>query len=278
MRGRNGSFHYYYYCRNHDPLRAGGENRRCPERNIRANELDTFVFEQVRTTMLDPDVLLAGKSAISIRRKDTDDELLAAQLVKFDRQIESATSEQRRVADLYQAGFIEHKELLRRGKELQRRKNTLEGHREELITQRQQLTQQNRLRDCIHGFADDVCAAIDQLDFEQQQKLLRLVIDEVRVKGTQVEINLLIPLGHRTDSSGDKLSTKDGLRSFGGDERRKLSPQPKPHPSNQTGLSKLDHVGPQAPPMGYVDKRPVAQFYAAQVAEICSAIDKRSNV
>jgi hypothetical protein len=36
MRGRNGTFHRYYYCRNHDPLRAGGEHRRCPERNIRA--------------------------------------------------------------------------------------------------------------------------------------------------------------------------------------------------------------------------------------------------
>jgi site-specific DNA recombinase len=26
MRGRNGTVHYYYYCRNHDPLRAGGES------------------------------------------------------------------------------------------------------------------------------------------------------------------------------------------------------------------------------------------------------------
>ena len=46
MRGRNGTFHRYYYCRNHDPLRAGGEHRRCPGRNIRADELDAFVFEQ----------------------------------------------------------------------------------------------------------------------------------------------------------------------------------------------------------------------------------------
>ena len=48
MRGRNGAFHRYYYCRNHDLLRAGGEDRRCPERNIRANDLDSFVFDQVR--------------------------------------------------------------------------------------------------------------------------------------------------------------------------------------------------------------------------------------
>ncbi len=53
MRGRNGTWHYYYYyyCRNHDPLRAGGEERRCPERNIRADALDEYVFDQIRTAL-----------------------------------------------------------------------------------------------------------------------------------------------------------------------------------------------------------------------------------
>jgi hypothetical protein len=32
MRDRNGTWHRYYYCRNHDPMRAGGQDRRCPER------------------------------------------------------------------------------------------------------------------------------------------------------------------------------------------------------------------------------------------------------
>jgi site-specific DNA recombinase len=63
MRSRNGTFHYYYYCRNHDPLRARGEHRRCPERNIRADELDAFVFDQVRATM--PPTLLTGQAAVA---------------------------------------------------------------------------------------------------------------------------------------------------------------------------------------------------------------------
>jgi site-specific DNA recombinase len=64
MRGRNGTFHRYYYCRNHDLLRAGGEHLRCPERNIRANELDEYVFQQVRRALLDPRQLIAGEHAI----------------------------------------------------------------------------------------------------------------------------------------------------------------------------------------------------------------------
>ena len=51
MRGRNGTWNRYYHCRNHDPIKAGGDDRRCPERNIRSDALDTFVFDQVRAAL-----------------------------------------------------------------------------------------------------------------------------------------------------------------------------------------------------------------------------------
>src|SRR3990172_5148593 len=101
MRGRNGTFHRYYYCRYHDPLKAGGEHRRGPERTVRADALDAFVFEQVRAALLRPDVLLAGEATMSTRREVPEDELLDAQLARFDRKIESAEAERRRLADLY---------------------------------------------------------------------------------------------------------------------------------------------------------------------------------
>jgi site-specific DNA recombinase len=52
MRGRNGTWHRYYYCRNHDPIKAGGADRRCTERNIRSDALDDFAFNQVRAALL----------------------------------------------------------------------------------------------------------------------------------------------------------------------------------------------------------------------------------
>jgi hypothetical protein len=45
------------------------------------------------------------------------------------------------------------------------------------------LAKHNRLRERVQGFAEKVKATIDQLDFDQRQKLLRLVVDEVRVQG-----------------------------------------------------------------------------------------------
>lgn len=116
MRGRNGAFHRDYYCRNHDPLRAGGLDRRCPERNIRAGELDDFVFEEVRAALLRPDVLLAGQTALAGRVAAPDDELLAVQLARLTRKLERTTEERKRLVDLYQAGLLELPELQRRAK------------------------------------------------------------------------------------------------------------------------------------------------------------------
>ena len=67
MRGRDGTWHRYYHCRNHDPIKAGGDDRRCTERNIRSDALDTFVFDQVRAALLRPDVLTAGEQALAVR-------------------------------------------------------------------------------------------------------------------------------------------------------------------------------------------------------------------
>jgi len=193
MKGRNGTFHRYYYCRNHDPLRAGGEDLRCRERNIRSDTLDAFVFDQVRGALLRPEVLLAGESAVTARAPAPDDELLGAQLARLERRSDSAEAERRRLVDLYQAGMIELVELQRRAKELDSRRRTLAGERQALSEERDTLAKNNRLRQRIGDFAARVTTAMDSLNFSQRQKLLRLVVDEVRVSGWDVEIRLRIP-------------------------------------------------------------------------------------
>ena len=214
MRGRNGTFHRYYYCHNHDPLRAGGEHRRCPERNIRADELDTFVFEQVRDTLLHPQVLLVGEHAVSARREPVVDELLQAQLAKLQRKSDAVTAERRRLADLYQAALIDRDELLRRSKEVQDRKQSVEQQCAALIAQRKELAQQNALCERIIGFSATVGATIDHLDFEQRQKLLRLVVEQVLVRGWRVDIKLRIPLDQPPNPRDPTPSSKDRLRSL----------------------------------------------------------------
>ncbi|MHB1571983.1 MAG: recombinase zinc ribbon domain-containing protein, partial [Solirubrobacteraceae bacterium] len=80
MRGRNGTWHRYYYCRGHDPLQTRSGMDRCPERNIRADELDECVFAQVRQALLDPRQLIAAERAVIAGTPADANELVAAQL------------------------------------------------------------------------------------------------------------------------------------------------------------------------------------------------------
>jgi site-specific DNA recombinase len=233
MRGRNGTWHRYYYCHNHDPLRAGGQDRRCPERNIRADALDEFVFGQIRTALLDPALLLAGEQAITAQAPAPDDQLLAAELARLDRKLETARGEHRRLIDLYQAALIDMPELRRRAAAITARQRELEHKRTSLAAERADLARGNRLRQAVEGFAARIAAVIDQLDPAQQQKLLRLLIEDVQVTGWHVQIRLRIPLddpppgaqphdpetppspAHSVDTT-TLVSAKDRLRSLHG--------------------------------------------------------------
>jgi len=200
MRGRNGTWHRYYYCHNHDPVRAGGHDRRCPERNIRADALDQFVFTQVRAALLDPALLLAGEQAIAVHAPAPDDQLLAAELARLDRKLDATRSEHRRLIDLYQAGLIDMPELQRRTAGITARQRELEHKRTSLAIERADLARGNRLRYGVEHFAARVAAVIDQLGPAQRQDLLRLLIEDVQVTGWHVKIRLRIPLDDPPDA------------------------------------------------------------------------------
>jgi site-specific DNA recombinase len=227
MRGRNGAFHRYYYCRNHDVLRAGGHERRCPERNIRANELDGFVFEQVRAALLDPRQLIAGERAVVTATPPDEDELIAAQLSRLASAVEATERERGRMLDAYQAGLLELDELTRRTAALVARRDQLRRERDELTARSAELASQNRLRRGLAGFAERVLASLDELDFDARQRLLRLVVEKVRVQGWRVEVHLKIPLQDDGGSDGGeptpppappRPSSDMGLRSLGADQ------------------------------------------------------------
>jgi site-specific DNA recombinase len=217
----------YYVCPHRDPLRAGGDDLRCREHGIRADELDAFVFTQLREALLRPEVLLAGESALASHTPAPDDELLAAQLGRLNRRLEAADAERRRLVDVYQTGLLQLAELETRTREVDERRRRLAGELDQLTTQRQDLVQDNRLRQRVTSFADRVVASLDDLDFDRRQQLLRLVVEEVRVTGWQVEIRLRIPLDEVPgDPKGppaptqrgsgpapsNRVSSKDGLR------------------------------------------------------------------
>lgn len=109
--------------------------------------------------------------------------------------MEAAEAERRRLADLYQAGLIDLVELRRRAKEVDARRRHLAERRASLEGEREELARGNRLRRRLQDFSRLVLRALDGLDdFDRRQQLLRLLVEEVRVQGWQVEVRLRIPL------------------------------------------------------------------------------------
>ncbi len=216
----------YYRCHRYDPIAAGGRDRVCQERQPRADALDELVFEHVRETLLRPDVLLAGETVVTSRLPATDDDLLASQLAHMERKLQQAAQERRRLVDAYQAGLLELHELKRRVTEIEARQHRLTVERESMLAQRAELAKENRLRQRLHDFAGRVRASLDRLDFSERQRLLRLVVESVRVAGERVEIQLRIPLDDdplHGPSQADPpspgrsprdVSRKDGLRTL----------------------------------------------------------------
>ena len=194
MRGRNGTWHRYYYCRGHDPLRTSAGMGRCPERNIRADELDEYVFAQVRQALLDPRQLIAAERAVIAGTPANENELVAAQLKRLDSALQTNERERARLIDAYQAGLLELDELTSRTAAITARRDQLTHEKDILTSRSAELATENRLRRRLAGFAEQIVASLDDLDTEGRRRLLRLVVEKVRVTGWRVEIHLKIPL------------------------------------------------------------------------------------
>ncbi len=177
-----------------------------------------------------------------------DDQLLAAELARLDRRLESARSEHNRLIDLYQAGLIDMPGLQRRAAAITARQRDTEQKRASLAAERADLARGNRLRYGVEHFADRVVAVIDELDHTQRQTLLRLLIEDVQVTGWHVTIRLRIPLDdppgndHRSSrtprpspapsgSDTPPVSTEDRLRSLYRHERTQLPAQQTTRPA-----------------------------------------------
>ena len=258
----------YYLCPHRDPWRAGGADRRCPERRVRADELDTFVFDQVRQLLARPELLAAGETALARQTPAPDDQLLTAQLARLDRRLQSAHTERRRVADLYQAGVIDNTEMSRRAREIDNRCRRFDEERQSLITRQSELATENRLHQGIANFAEQAVFGIDTLGFEGRQQLMRLVLEDVRVRGWQVELRLRIPLDDappaatatststtlkrtRTRSprgsrpTKEAVSSNDRLRSIGEGAKEGAQGGGGHHPvwEHRLGRTRSQHVG-----------------------------------
>jgi len=226
MRGRDGTFHHYYYCAGHDVLRARAALGRCPQRNLRADELDGLVWAEVRRHLESPALLMAGYARLRAEPTPRADDVLAHDVQGLQKQLAELDREAQRLLDAYQAGLIELEQLGRRHGLLRQRRAHVEGTLETLRGERVTARQQAQLHASLEAFVRDIRGALPTFSFAARQQLLRTVVDRVMVADGQLDVHFAIPLPdpptEQRPEEDAPLSAPFRLRSHHRDHRCQL--------------------------------------------------------
>ncbi len=245
MRGRNGTYHHYYYCAGHDVLRARVHLGRCPQRNLRSEELDRLVWNEVRRHLVDPALLLEGFAQLQGRPWPPTDVPVAQELQALGRRLAELDREEHRLLDAYQAGLIALDQLERRRRHLDDRRAQLERHRTALHSEQLSAQACAERQASLEAFVTDIRASIDTLSFGDRQRLVRTVVDRVMIEDGRVDIHFAIPLPpaptSRAPVADQPLSTAFRLRSNHDHQGRQL-----PAPREAEGRSPRPPAGHSA--------------------------------
>ena len=205
MRGRNGTWHRYYYCRNHDL----DPRRRCRTPLPRTQH----PRRRPRHVRLRPGPRRPATPRRAPRRRTgrlahtptPDDELLAAELARLDRRLDATDAERRRLADLYQTGLLDLTELQRRAADVDHRRNDLNSAATPSSTNAASSPATTSYAPASLA-SPDASSPSSTSSTSTKQQLLRLVVEEVRVTGWNVQIQLRIPLDAHPDTRPDRPS------------------------------------------------------------------------
>ncbi len=234
MRGRNGTTHDYYRCRRYDPVRVGDPAAVCTQRNIRARELDAFVWREAYRHLGDPATLARAYAALSTDGGGLDDDVSTARAQALDRRQRDLGQETTRLLDAYQAGLIDLPQFARRQTLLREKRDRLAREHRLLMEQQTAADWQQTICASLEGFSQQIRGRLQNLTFKEKQQVLRLVIEKVMVRDHQVSIHFKIPIQPRPrpvpETPGqaaptEPVSTQCDLRSTHGHPRRELSAQ-----------------------------------------------------
>jgi site-specific DNA recombinase len=194
MRGRDGTFHHYYYCAGHDVLRARRDIGRCPQRNIRADELDRLVWEEVRRHLESPVLIVAGYAQLQAEPPTRANGVAAQEGRELQKKLVDMDREEHRLLDAYQAGLIELGQLERRQSLLRQRRTHVQASLATIRSEHATVLQRADLQRSVASFARSIAPTLAALSFADRQRLARTVLERVMIEEGRVDIHFVIPL------------------------------------------------------------------------------------
>jgi site-specific DNA recombinase len=181
----------YYDCKGHSPLTCGRVER-CPSRSVRAERLDTVVWQELCQLLQHPEMIPRLHQTWA-EAKEHNLSTLAAQQHQLRQRQQRLERQSQRLLDAYQAEVISLEEL-------QSRRRTLSAEMAQIEQERQQMawTQQQTIHWCqviehAETFRQLLGKNLELLSFEERQAVVQCLMSKVVVTGAQVDIYYVLP-------------------------------------------------------------------------------------
>lgn len=180
--GKNSNGYRYYRCNN--------QIKKCINRGIRTDCLDTAIWESVISMLEAPDLIQKEVSRrlsdLEKAPKDQQFKLLEGRLAKLDQ-------ESNRLLDAYQDECINLSELKQRMSVIKREKNNLirqMGEANSGLSKKQLL----ELTEAVAHFSHHLRTSQKKLEFEEKRKILRMLLQGIQIGKDEIFIDHIIPV------------------------------------------------------------------------------------
>ena len=193
---------YYYRCLGSDDYRYEG-GRVCGNKPVRADYLDTAVWDHITGLLADPALIRAeiGKRLQQARTSDP----AARQRNRLELETAKAAAAITRMIEAFQEQLITIDELRARMPALRARETNLRGQAAALDTQLADRDAYLKLADDLEGFLAQLRGNSHDASTTERQRVLRLLVKDVLIGPEKVTIRHRIPIRERT--TGDKEPT-----------------------------------------------------------------------
>ena len=177
----------YYRCYGYQQMRL--QCRAKPM--IRAERLESLVWNQVKNALENPGLIVAGIEALNAQE---DGGGLAEEIALAERDLQKVQMEEDRAIRLYVSGKITEDQLDRQRRFITERLETLRARLDEYRCQQTALAEKRILMENIVTWAERMGDRLDDLSDDRRRKVLELLLDGVTIdRDNNVEITLAVP-------------------------------------------------------------------------------------
>lgn len=176
----------YYRCSGHEPLSCGRANK-CLSRLVRADRLDTLVWEALSQLLNTPSVI-PQLHQVWAHARQQNLSALAAQQAQLSQRQQRLERQSQRLVDAYQGEIINLDELRTRRQRITQELQQIEQERQQLAQTQQQTVHWQQVIENADTFRQLLGDNLEQLSFEERQAVVQCLVSKVLVTGEQVDI------------------------------------------------------------------------------------------